>query len=203
MMNLQSILSGFDNKAKVASQEPAPTTKVANATASAGQSSALSGAIADAMASVGQTKVAANGATQPKNDLLKIAEQTLGLDKEADIKHAEQMGSAFADGFVRRMTGYNEAAGNLEAVKQASEVASVTAEDLAFLKMARENPEQFLAEVERGRAAGTSEAEKRAADVYAETYNDTVRAIHKTASDHYQHAYAVADVVLRKINQAE
>lgn len=194
-MNLQSLINGFDSSVKVASAEPAPAAKPTEKVAAA-SSPALASAINDAISSIGTEKTAA--VATPAGEVAKLAAEVLGLDKEADLKHSHSMGRAFADGFVAQLDVYKGASENL--LGQAKVAAEgVSADELALVKMARENPAQFIADVQRGYAETQELAEKQAAATYEETYNNLVRGIHKTASDHYVEGYAVADDVLRSL----
>ena len=94
-MNLQSILSGFDKTAHVATSEPTKEAKAPEKAVEKTASASLKAAIGETMSSIG-TKTAA--AAAPVSEVQKMAAEVLGLDKQADLMHAKMMGGAFADG---------------------------------------------------------------------------------------------------------
>jgi hypothetical protein len=193
-MNLKSLLSNVEPTAKVAAAEPPkPTEKTA-----AAPSQALSSSLNAAISAIGTTKVASapeapSGAVA---EVAKLAGSVIGMSKQADEQYMQHLADVFADRFVSRLGEHKAAADSLNA-KTASEMG-ITAEEIALVKLSRENPAQFLADVQRGMEDGQRGSEKSAAETYQETYNGVVVGIHKTAAAHYAHGYEVADVVLRE-----
>lgn len=181
-MNLEALIAS--KKSAVAAQ-----TKVASAAPSANaDSNTIKSAIADVLSNVGSTKTAS--AETPTNKLASIAADVIASEKSAMDKEAMTYGAAIADGFVARLSDYEKVANE----KLASEV---TAEDLELIKMARENPAEFLAQVQAGYDSQFAQEKQAAEAAYTETYNNTVAAIHKTASEHYLAGVMALDAALQ------
>jgi len=109
-------------------------------------------------------------------------------NREAEVGHVEKLGAAMADSFVRQLAAYETAAEKIAMEKAAS--MAVTAEELDFVRAARSNPQEFVAKVAEEASAYEGYSEKVASEVWENTAQDTVRAIHKTAMDHYASGYA-------------
>lgn len=142
-MKLQALVDTF-------SQPKTAAEKTVEKTASS--VTTLDAAIGEVLDALSSTKTAS--AESPVAALTKLASEVATVDREGEIKHAQIMGSAFADGFVARLDQYQTAA-------------------------------EKVASAQPSRA----ELEKQAEATYAETYNDTVREIHKVAAEHFLEGY--------------
>lgn len=87
----------------------------------------LSGALANALQTEGeQSKQASGGNENPVDDLLKMASEMAGMDKEAEDATARNLGIAFADSAHRRWNELNEKVGNvLDPLAEAVKIAAV------------------------------------------------------------------------------
>lgn len=184
-MNLDQML----NNIQTTIAPVAPITKTASASASP---AALDAAVSAALQSVGQAKTASAPTPTPTSDLEKMAAQEVEMDKQAEINHAYTLGVAMSDGFEAGRRQHEAAA-----VKVASE--GVTAEDLQLIKLARENPQAFLAEVQRGFSDTVGQAKVAEDAEYVDVYNRTVAGIHKLASEHWGVGYATTCEVLKDL----
>ena len=125
-------------------------------------------------------------AVTPVDALRQHAEKVAGLEKSAELAFADQLGTTFADAAIRRIGEHTKAAETLLGIKTASDV---TADEIAMIKMARENPRAFLAEVERGYLDGVAR-QKTARDAsYDRDFLEATRGIHNVACRHYLHGY--------------
>lgn len=172
-MKLKSLIGNHETQAV--------TTKTASR-----QQSTILGAIEDAV-NEASVKVA-SPAYSPAADLEKMASEVAMANREAEVGHVEKLGAAMADSFVRQLAAYETAAEKIAMEKAAS--MAVTAEELDFVRAARSNPQEFVAKVAEEASAYEEYSEKVASEVWENTAQDTVRAIHKTAMDHYASGYA-------------
>jgi hypothetical protein len=186
-MKLDSFIKNL-GQTKVASAA-APPTKTAAETAA--PAPAVTSAIRAALATIEQSKTA-SAPNSVEGDLKKIASETLAVEKTAEERHAHRLGEVMADGFASRLETYRAASEDLLS-KQAAVVegGAVSAEELALVKMARENPEAFLAEVQKGFQETMDQTKEAAERTYAENFDETVRTIHKKAADHYLAGYSI------------
>ncbi len=184
-MKFQSIATG--TKTAAAKPENKPATQPAS------EKTAMDAMVAQTVASVRAVKTASASPTvQPaSSDVAKIASETVAADKTAQLTQSSLMGQAMAHGFMQTLTQYGSASDGL-AAKTASDMG-VTAEDLQLLKVAKEDPERFLAWVYEG--AQTKQAADQAD--YDATAQATLEGIHKLSSDHYVAGYLAADEALK------
>lgn len=205
-------------------------TKTASAQPQGTDKSSVDSAIESVLATMGTQKTASSEES-PVNTLVKLAEQTAAIDKEAEVKHAQLVGRAMASGFVSELNDYSKAAAEMTQQKLASE--GVTEEDLALIKLARENPDEFLrlvqqnagqdklaadqlatlekfaaedpkafeAAVKEGFDATTEQLTKQAQAEYEEGYNDAVREIHKKAAEHFAAGFDAITTALSEQNK--
>ena len=114
-MKIDRILAGIresQSAEKQASETPA--APVADKTAAT--HSALVSALNDALAP--NTKVASENATpaaSPVDDVMQVAAEMAGAEKEAAIKEAQLLGAAFADSAIARIAGWNKTAAQMVA----------------------------------------------------------------------------------------
>ena len=182
-MKLKGLIGNIENNA--------PLSKTASHNAS--QGSSVSSAIEAALAQAEAVKTASER-RNPAADLEKMAAEVAEGNRMGEVGHVEKLGSAMADSFVRQLAAYETAANNIAQEKAAS--MQVTAEELEMVLEARNNPQLFMAKVaeaaQAAQAAQGSEqiSEKVAAEIWETTAQETTRAIHKTAMDHYAAGYA-------------
>lgn len=175
-MRLQTLLGNINS---------APTTKTASAAPAprAGVMDAITAALAEAET----VKTASTPENTPAGQLEKMASEVVASNRDAELQHAEKIGAAMADSYVRQLAAY-EAASEKIAMEKAAEM-NVTAEELQMVMAARQDPQGFLAKVAEQAQYQEYQNEKIAAEVWDQTAQDTVRAIHKTAMDHYAAGY--------------
>lgn len=189
-MKLSGVISSLNQNSKVAGAAPEakPPVQQPASEKTAGAASALDAAVADALrtitGSTGKTASDKGSATGPEGQLESMAAKVASAGASDLDDMADRIGLKMSHGFVRGLNQAGEAAGALN--KVASQ--EITAEEIALVKMARENPEAFLNDVREGYMAGM--AEKQAAS------EKVVEAIHKIASDHYLGGYTAMSQVL-------
>lgn len=192
-MKIDRILAGIrESQAaeKQASETPAPAaTPAAEKTAS--NQSALVNAMNEALSTT--TEKAASekspAAASPVDDVMKVAADMAGAEKEAALKEAQILGAAFADAAVARLSEWNKtAAAMLTAAPAAVQAVPGNAD---FGKFAQQNPELVKQAAQMGYEKAKADLEKQAEDSYVQGYNDTVEAIHKTASLEFLKAASV------------
>jgi len=138
-------------------------------------------------------KVAAEAPASPVNDVMKIAEEIAGSEKEAAVKEAQILGAAFADAAVARLGDWSKVASQMVAAAPA-QAAPLHAAD--FSKFANANPELVKQAAQLGYEKAKADLEKQAEDSYVQGYNDTVETIHKTASLEFLKAAAVTAQII-------
>jgi len=178
-MKIERILAGI--RESQTSEKTASETPVAPATdKTATTNTALVAALNDALSS--KEKIASETpATSPINDVMKVAEELAGAEKEAAVKEAQILGTAFADAAVARMAEWN---------KQASQMVSSS-------PVVQEDPERIKQAAQMGYAQAKADLEKQAEESYVQGYNDTVETIHKTASLEFLKAAAVTAQIIQ------
>jgi RNA-binding protein YhbY len=178
-MKLKGLIGNIENtgSTKVAAQK-------------APQSSSVLSAIDEALAQAESVKVASD--RTPAGDLEKIAAEVATSNRDGEVAHVEKLGAAMADSFVRQLAAYETASEKIAMEKSAS--MNLTAEELQMVHEVRTNPDAFIAKV--AQLAGT-QTEKTAAEVWESTAQETVRAIHKTAMDHYAAGYSTVVEALK------
>lgn len=189
-MKIDKILSGIrqsQETSKEASDRStsasAPVTKVAETTTA--PRDALVGALNEALS----TQKMASDARSPVSDVMKVAEEMAGVEHDARVKEAQVMGAAFADAFVARLGQWQEKAASLNT----QPVAAATS---TFDKLAYENPGLVAQASGLGYSQTKAALDKQADDAHAAGFNDTVVAIHKTASVEFLKGAAIMSNVL-------
>ena len=189
-MKIDRILAGIresQSAEKQASETPAP---VADKTAST--HSALVSALNDALTS--NTKVASDvSAPSPVDDVMKVAAEMAGAQKEAAIKEAQLLGAAFADSAIARISEWNKTAAQMVAAAP----APVAMDSADFGKFAQTNPELVKQAAQLGYDTAKADLEKQAEDSYVQGYNDTVETIHKTAALEFLKAAAITAQIIQ------
>lgn len=174
-------------------------TKTAAATTPAAPaSSKLDESINAAMAEIAAKEKTASTAAQPTNDLQKLASEVANSNRDAEVAHAEKVGAAMADGFVRQVAAYEAAANQIVSEKTAQ--LNLSAEEIAMIEESRTNPRAFVEKMAAFRDQLSAErplTEKEAHDVWNATAEETVRVIHKIAMDHYAAGYSAITEALK------
>lgn len=200
-MKIEKILSGL--------RQTQDTTKEASASASAPASlteksagdtprDALVGAMNAALAvAPSATEKIASEKSDPVNDVMKVAAELAATEQEANIKHAQVMGAAFADAFVARLGQWETKAAALNAQAPAAPAAPTS----TFAKVAQENPALITQAQTLGYQQTKAALDKQATDAYEAGFNDTVTLIHKTASVEFIKGAQVMGLVLDAATQ--
>lgn len=181
-MKIEKILAGIrqPKQEKVASETPAAAAPV-----KAASESPLNSALTAAL----ETSKVASEKTSPVADVMKVAAELESAEKEAEVKHAQVMGRAFADAAISRISEWQDKSAALAPVK-------VAHEDEEFAKFASENQELVRQAALMGYEVSRAGLEKMAEDAYVQGYNDTVVAIHKTAAVEFMKAAQLAGAIL-------
>lgn len=193
--DIMSFLNAEEATSKTAAEAPA---KPAAAPA------AMQSALSEVMASIGATKTAAEApaapAAAPVNDLVKMANEIVAIDRDGEIKHAQLVGAAMADAFVSRVNQWEKAAAAVEPAEKTA------ADEAAMLeKFAQVNPEAYQTAVAQGYAHAKGIIEKVGQDIYARSFAAERGAIEKKAAEHFVHgwnAIAEADRLLAEQQKA-
>ena len=122
------------------------------------------------------TKVASENT--PVADLQRMAKQAQALEEQAMAKEAHFMGAAIADGFMERFAQYDVALSN------------------AGVKTASADPSLVKAAAAEGYRQAVADMEKTAEAEYTRGYEDTLRGVHKLASDIHFGGQAMARNIL-------
>jgi len=222
MAELNNILNslkdvGGNGLQKTAADQTPPAEKVSAAEQD------LVNALNTALTSAEEKTASADGNnvdTSATNELLKIAGDLAGADREGLMKEAHLFGGAFADGCMERLAQY-DAAILTDGEKTASAENGVTHEE--FEKWAQENPQEFqqyfnegykeaAAELEKvqkaelEKMASTPEGREKLA-AFEQSYNGTVEELTKLAGTDagqqkladFSHGYADTVAQLQKI----
>lgn len=186
-MKIDRILAGIrESQAaeKTAGEAPAPAAPTAEKTASS--QNPLVAALHEALKPEEKTASAAPEKS-PVDDVMKVAQELAGAEKDAAVKEAQILGAAFADAAVARLGDWSKTAQQM--VAAAPTAAPIPASD--FNKFAEQNPELVRQAAQLGYEKATADLEKQAEDSYVQGYNDTVETIHKTAALEFLKAAAV------------
>jgi hypothetical protein len=135
---------------------------------------------AQVQAPTGGEKQAA--APSPLGDLMKTAAAVAGAEHEALVKEAQLYGAAVADGFMARLSQYNEAAEKIASQRMpAAAPKTAAASTDSFEKFAAENPDLVKEAAELGFATTMGQMDKLAGAAYEKGYNEAVTTIYKFA----------------------
>ena len=170
---------------------PAPAPAAAPVEKTASQT-ALVSAMNEALATPTAEKTAGEKApvASPVDDVMKVANEIAGAEKEAAVKEAQILGAAFADAAIARLNDWNKTAAEMLAANPAAApVAAPAGTD--FGKFAAQNPELVKQAHQMGYEKAKADLEKQAEESYVQGYNDTVETIHKVASLEFMKAAAV------------
>lgn len=159
MTTLASILSKVATVKGSAAQPDNGQIKTASAQPHVASGNAVDSAIEGVLSSIGTMKTAA-AAESPINTLTKMAEQVATIDHEAEVKHAQLVGRAMGAGFISELNDYSKAAADMTQQKLAAE--GVTEDDLALVKLAKENPAGFLQWLQENSGQDKTAAEQQA-----------------------------------------
>ena len=184
-MKIDRILAGIrESQAaeKTANETPAPAAEK-----TASSQNPLVAALHDALKSEEKT-ASATPEKSPVDDVMKVAEELAGAEKEAAVKEAQILGAAFADAAVARLGDWSKTAQQMVA---GAPVVQAVSGNVDFNKFAEQNPELVKQAAQLGYEKATADLEKQAEDSYVQGYNDTVETIHKTAAIEFLKAAAV------------
>lgn len=159
-----------------------PTEKVAS------QNESLDSLLARAEQNIQQEKVASeqnNQVNEPAAHLKTAAVQYAQRNREEEERHARKLGFCMSEGFIAGVSAYEKAAEQLSQEKVASS-NDLSPDEINLIKNLRSNPDEFV--------------EKIAAIQVEKEFNETVRSIHKTASDHYLTGYAATQQLINEQN---
>lgn len=185
-MKIANILASIRQNEKTAAEAPvAAETKTATVTEAPRE--ALKAALDTAL-----EKTASAPAASPVDDVMKVASDIADAEKEAALKEAELLGAAFADSVVARLSTWTKSAAEVAAPA----ASGFTTGDAELDKFAAENPGILEEAISYGYAPNRLGLEKMANDAYAQGYNDTVEAIHKTAAVEFLKAAAITANIL-------
>jgi len=142
---------------------------------------------AEVQAPTGGEKQAA--APSPLADLMKTASAVASAEHEALVKEAQLYGASVADGFMVRLSQYNEAAEKLadQRTPAAAKTAAVAGD--SFEKFAAENPDLVKEAAELGFATTLGQMDKLAGAAYDKGYNEAVTTIYKFAHGSFVQGY--------------
>lgn len=195
-MKLGSVIGNLN--ATNLAQPAAPAVKTAG-DASPGNDPVERASIAalNALRPGGEKTASAQGAApaNPVDALRAQAEKLASIDKVAEVAFSRQLGAEFGDAFLQRIAQSEMASSSLLGLDKTA--SNISPDELALVKMARENPGQFLAEVERGYRDGI-ERQKTAS--YDEDFLKATRGIHHVASNHYVHGYQKTAALIEQSN---
>lgn len=184
-MKIDRILAGI--RESQASEKVASATPAAEAPASvekkAATNAALVNALNEALAPAQKTAAEAP-ASSPVNDVMKVASEIAQAEKEVAVKEAQLLGTAFADAAISRIAEWNKTAAAMLSANPGEKVAGASEE---LLKQA----------AQAGYEQAKRDMEKEAEESYVQGYNDTVEAIHKTASDEFLKAAALTRQIIQ------
>ena len=189
-MKIDRILAGIrESQAaeKTAGEAPVSTDKAAST------QTTLVSAMNDALASNVKTASEATQAS-PVTDVMKVAQELAGTEKEAAVKEAQILGAAFADAAVARLGDWSKVASQMVA---GAPVVQAIPGNTDFGKFAQQNPELVKQAAQLGYEKATADLEKQANDSYVQGYNDTVETIHKTAALEFLKAAAVTAQIIK------
>ena len=191
-MKIDRILAGIRESQSAEKQAgETPAAPVAEKTASTHL--ALVSALNEAL-TPGEKVASETPASSPVNDVMKVAQEMAGAEKEAAVKEAQILGAAFADAAVARLGDWSKTAASMVSAAPAQAVPVSASAD--FNKFAQANPELVKQAAQLGYEKAKQDLEKQAEDSYVQGYNDTVETIHKTAALEFLKAAAVTAQII-------
>lgn len=187
-MKLTKALTALGHTEKVASEAAPSSTNEGSSEKTAAASATgekLRTALREVNASLSTAPAEKTAATaSPIADLMKTASSVASAEHEALVKEAQLYGAACCDGFMARLSQYNEAAdklGSQQPTKTAALALAPAANDESFDKFASENPDLVKEAAELGYQTTMQQMEKLAGAAYESGYNQAVTQIYKTA----------------------
>ncbi len=192
-MKIDRILAGIresQSAEKQASETPVmtPAPAAPEKTASA---PALVAALHEALKPAEKT-ASEQANKSPVDDVMKVAQELAGAEKEAALKEAQILGAAFADSAIARLNEWNKTAAEMLVNTPAPVQGNAT-----FGKFAADNQELVQQAAKLGYEQAKAELEKQAEDSYVQGYNDTVETIHKTAALEFLKAASVTAEIIQ------
>ncbi len=182
-MKLSAVLASIESPEKTASvspsPHPSPSPQGGEGKTAAVTADMLRAALRDAQAGGAAAGEKSASAPSPVGDLMKTASAVASAEHEALVKEAQLYGAAVADGFMVRLSQYNEAAEKL-AGQQGSAQKTADAVD-SFEKFAAQNGDLVKEAAELGYATTMGQMDKLAGAAHEKGYNEAVTRIYKFA----------------------
>jgi len=199
---LASIKGEQEKTAEVQSQPGAPKSSEKTAGASSSTAEKLKAALKDAAAPAPAAAEKTASASSPVEGLTRIAASVAGAEQEALVKEAQLYGAAVCDGFMARLSQYNDAAEKIAA--QQSPTATrptekTSAASDSFEKFAQENPNLVREAAELGYATTMNQIEKLAEAAWQKGYNEGTATIYKLAHSSFVQGYQDTGQLLQEL----
>lgn len=174
---------------KTAAVAPSPRATPNGGSSSDAAAAGLRQALKEATVEV-ETSTKTAGQTSPLDDLTKLAASVVADEHAATIKEAQLYGAAVCDGFMVRLSQYDEAAQKIAVTSPAVKTAAIAdgAED--FEKFAAANPDIVREAHDLGYEQTKNDLTKLAEAAWLYGHNGTVQLIHKTATDSFVSGFA-------------
>jgi hypothetical protein len=193
-------------------EEKPATEKTAAASPAESSGEKLKTALHEALlpsSAAAETKQAASTPASPVEDLQKIASQVAASEQEALMKEAQFYGAAVADGFMARLSQYNEAAEKIasqnqtpglavSALPQLSAPVKVATED-SFEKFASENPQLVKEAAELGFNTTLQQMDKLAEAAHKKGFEEATTAIYKLAHSTFVRGFQDTSTLLQRL----
>lgn len=204
-MDLQNLIEQFNTNTG--------STKTASAPEPKPSTDALKSALGEVLGGAQEKTAAASG--NPVDDLMKMAAELSGIDKEAEVSMARTLGEAFADSAHRRWNELNTKVG--EALEQSSLANAIklaaqqgyTAANYAMgeQKTASLSQEDVLTEIVKMAEAGDADAQgylqKLAAEEYTAGQEAALQDVHKIAAQEFLKGAAEVQVLVHLAQQQQ
>jgi len=196
-MKLSHVLASIGSGEKTASTAAAPSASNPGTSGGGREKQASTAAtnarLRDALKEA-QIEAPARGEKQaaapsPLADLMKTASAVASAEHEALVKEAQLYGASVADGFMVRLSQYNEAAEKIadQRTPAAAKTAAIAGD--SFEKFAAENPDLVKEAAELGFATTLGQMDKLAGAAYDKGYNEAVTTIYKFAHGSFVQGY--------------
>jgi len=191
-MKIDRILAGI-REVQAAEKQASDHTSAPVAEKTASTQSSLVSALHDALSSTEKSASVATPAASPVDDVMKVAQELAGAEKEAAVKEAQLLGAAFADSAIARMAEWNKTAQQMVSGTPVSKISPVA---IDYSKFSQENAELVKQAAQLGYDTAKADLEKQAEESYVQGYNDTVETIYKTASLEFMKAAQVTAQII-------
>ena len=204
-MKLSNVLASIKGPEKTASAAPtAPAAKgdaTEKAAAAADTGDRLKAALKEATAPTAPAAEKKASTGSPVADLMKTASEVAGAEHEALLKEAQFYGAAVCDGFMARLSQYNESAEKIAAQQPQQKTAAASSSSEPFEKFAAENPQLVKEAAELGYGTAMGQIEKLAEVAYSKGYNEAVSTIYKCAHASFVNGFEDTLRLVQEIRQ--